>query len=65
ELLVRLDQPAPGLAHLVPHAIGGKVYLTIRFYLYGDDVAEAAGQAEAAWAAWIGERFAAPSGEVS
>ena len=36
ELLLRLDEPAPGIAHLVPHPMGGQVYLTIRFFFYGD-----------------------------
>ncbi|QCI67319.1 SRPBCC family protein [Phreatobacter stygius] len=65
ELLVQLDRPAPGLAHLVPHAMGGKVYLTIRFYLYGEGAGDAARQAETAWTAWIGARFASPTEEVS
>ena len=46
ELLLRLDEPAPGIAHLVPHPMGGQVYLTIRFYLYGDQAAAAVARAE-------------------
>jgi uncharacterized protein YndB with AHSA1/START domain len=57
ELLVRLDAPAPGLAHLVPHPMGGKVYLTIRFFLYGDQAPQSAAPTEAAWQAWMDERF--------
>ena len=57
ELLVRLDKPAPGLAHLTAHAMSGKVYLTARFYLYGDGADAAAANARAAWEAWIAERF--------
>lgn len=62
ELLVRLDKPAPGLAHLTAYAMSGKVYLTARFYLYGDGAASAAASAQAAWQAWIAERFAATGG---
>jgi uncharacterized protein YndB with AHSA1/START domain len=58
ELLLRLDQPAPGVAHLVPHAMGGQVYLTIRLYLYGEQAPAAVERAEAAWHAWIDEHFA-------
>ena len=58
ELLLRLDEPAPGIAHLVPHPMGGQVYLTMRLYLFGDRAAEAAAEAEAAWQAWMAEHFA-------
>lgn len=62
ELLLRLDAPAPGIAHLVPHAMGGRVYLTLRLYLYGDGAPAAAAEAEAAWQAWMEERFAPVAG---
>jgi uncharacterized protein YndB with AHSA1/START domain len=55
ELLIRLDEPAPGIAHLVPHPMG-QVYMTLRMYLFGDGAA--ASQAEAAWQAWFAENFA-------
>lgn len=58
DLLLRLDAPAPGIAHLVPHAMGGQVYLTLRLYLYGDGAPAAAVQAGADWRAWLGEHFA-------
>lgn len=62
ELLVKLDTPAPGLAHLIAYAMGGKGYLTARFYLYGEGAEAAATNAQAAWQAWTGERFAAVDG---
>lgn len=58
DLLIRLDEPAPGIAHLVPHAMGGQVYLAMRLYLYGPDAPAAAARAEAEWQAWLGEHFA-------
>jgi uncharacterized protein YndB with AHSA1/START domain len=58
ELLIRLDEPAPGIAHLVPHPMGGQVYLAMRFYLFGEGAADAAAEAEAAWQAWFAEHFA-------
>jgi hypothetical protein len=61
ELLLRLDEPAPGLAHLFALPMGGQVYLTTRFYLYGDQAPAAAAHAESAWQAWVNERFA-PAG---
>jgi uncharacterized protein YndB with AHSA1/START domain len=60
ELLVRLDEPAPGLAHLVPHPMDGQVYLSIRFFLYGNRAPEVVERAQAQWQEWLNERFAAP-----
>ena len=60
-LLLRLDEPAPGIAHLVPHAMGGQVYLTIRFYLYGDQAPAAVARAEPMWQAWMNEHFPLPA----
>jgi pimeloyl-ACP methyl ester carboxylesterase len=61
ELLLRLDEPAPGIAHLVPHSMGGQVYLTIRFYLYGDSAAAAVSRAEPEWQAWLNAHFPLPA----
>jgi uncharacterized protein YndB with AHSA1/START domain len=57
ELLLRLDEPVPGIAHLVPHAMGGQVYLSIRFFLYGDQAPAAVARAEPMWQAWMNEHF--------
>jgi hypothetical protein len=63
ELLVRLDEPAPGIADLVPHSMGGQVYLFVRLYLYGDRAPAAIEAAEAAWHAWIDQHFAMAGAE--
>ena len=65
ELLIRLDEPAPGIAHLVPHAMGGQVYLTLRLYLFGDAAPIAAAEAGAAWQAWLNEHFAPVTADAS
>jgi hypothetical protein len=57
ELLLRLEEPAPGLAHLFALPMGGQVYLPIRFYLYGDRAAAAVAQNEPLWHAWMNEHF--------
>ena len=57
ELLLRLDEPAPGLAHLFAMAMGGQVYLSIRFFLYGDRASAAAAHGEPLWQAWMNEHF--------
>lgn len=58
ELLLRLDEPAPGAAHLFPMEMGGRVFLSVRLYLYGETAAAAATRAGSLWQTWIGERFA-------
>jgi uncharacterized protein YndB with AHSA1/START domain len=45
KLLLRLDEPAPGIAHLFALPMG-QVYLPIRVYLYGDRAPAAAARAE-------------------
>jgi uncharacterized protein YndB with AHSA1/START domain len=64
ELLLRIDEPAPGLVHLFAMSMGGQVYLSVRFFLYGDQAPAAAERAEAAWSTWLNERFA-PAGEAA
>lgn len=59
EILLRLDDPAPGLAHLFALAMGGQVCLSIRLLLYGDRAAAIAAREEPAWRAWMAERFPA------
>jgi hypothetical protein len=57
ELLLRLDEPSPGLAHLFALPMGGQVYLPIRFYLYGDRAPAAVARNEPLWQAWMNEHF--------
>ncbi len=59
ELLVRVDEPAPGLAHFFAMPMGDQVLLSIRFYLYGQQATAVATQVEADWQAWIGQLFPA------
>ena len=58
ELLLRLDEPAPGIAHFFAMPMGGQVYLSVRFYLYGDRAAAAVAQNEPLWQSWISEQLA-------
>jgi uncharacterized protein YndB with AHSA1/START domain len=59
-LLLRLDEPAPGIGSLYAHAMDGKVFVVIDLYLYGDRAADVAARQEPLWRAWIGERFPPP-----
>ena len=63
QVLLRLDQPAPGIAHLFALPMGGQVYLPIRLYLYGEGAAAVVAREEPLWNAWMKERFA-PAGEA-
>jgi uncharacterized protein YndB with AHSA1/START domain len=63
-LLLRLDTPGPGIAHLFALPMGGQVYLPVRLFLYGDTAAVAAAQAEPAWQAWMNERFPPPAADA-
>jgi uncharacterized protein YndB with AHSA1/START domain len=60
-LLLRLDEPAPGLSNLFALPMGGLVYLAIRFFFYGDDAPAAAAAAEPVWQAWTESHFPAPA----
>ena len=57
ELLLRLDEPAPGAAHLFAMDMGGQAFLSVRLYLYGEKAAAAAAREEPQWRAWMEERF--------
>jgi hypothetical protein len=59
ELLLRLELPAPGIAHMFAMPMGGQVYLPIRLYLYGDQAPAAVARAEPLWQAWMSEHFPA------
>lgn len=60
DLLLRLDTPAPGIAHLVPHPMGGQIFISLRVFFFGDEAATVADEAGAAWSAWMAERFPMP-----
>jgi hypothetical protein len=57
ELLLRLEEPAGGLAHLYAMSMGGQVYLPVRLFLFGDHAASAAASAEPLWQRWMHEHF--------
>ena len=61
ELLIPLEEPAPGIAHLFALPMGGQVYLPIRIYLYGHGVSEVVAHHEPAWQAWLNAQFPADS----
>jgi len=64
ELLIRLDEPGPGLAHLFALPMGGQVYLPVRLYLYGPAASGIAERTGPTWQRWLAERFP-PVGDPS
>jgi len=57
ELLLRLNGPASGTAHLFAMSTGPQTMLSVRLYLYGDQVADAAEAAKQRWNSWLSETF--------
>jgi uncharacterized protein YndB with AHSA1/START domain len=60
ELLLKLDRPCSGAAHLFAMQMGGMICAPIRIYLYGDEAPGAAAAAEKAWESWLAEHFPPP-----
>jgi uncharacterized protein YndB with AHSA1/START domain len=61
DLLVRLEQPAPGVAWIGSFNCGGSVMASVTFYLYGDAAATVAQRDEPLWRGWISKQFPAAS----
>jgi uncharacterized protein YndB with AHSA1/START domain len=61
-LLLRLEEPAPGIASLLAVPMSGQAFLLVGFFFYGDGAAAAAAPAEPLWSAWMSERFPMPAG---
>lgn len=60
ELLLRLDAPAPGIAHLFALPMAGQVFLPVWLYLFGGQPAVVAAREEPAWRAWMARHFPMP-----
>ena len=57
ELLLRLSGTAPGIAHLFAMPMRAQIMLSVRVYLYGDEAADAAQDAEKKWTSWLSKTF--------
>ena len=62
ELLVRLEAPAPGVAHLFAMNMGGQACFSNRFFLYGDGAGAVVAREEPKWQAWMNQHFPMPMG---
>jgi uncharacterized protein YndB with AHSA1/START domain len=59
ELLLRLQEPASGIAHLFAMPMGGNICVSVRFYLYGEQAPAVTSREEPAWRAWLDAQFPA------
>jgi uncharacterized protein YndB with AHSA1/START domain len=57
EVILLTTEPGPGVCHLSAMPMGEQVYLSIRFYLFGDNASGAVANAEPEWGRWFAERF--------
>ena len=58
QILLRLEEPAPGLVQLLAIPLGGAAHLALRAYLYGDRAAATAAEIAPARRNWMEDRFA-------
>ena len=63
ESMIRLEQPAPGSAHLFAMPMGGQVCVSVVLYLYGSGAREVAEREEPVWQAGMGRLFPMPVGQ--
>ena len=59
ELMLAVDQPAPGTAHLMAMPMGGQVYVYVCLYLYGAGASAVVAREEPVWQAWMERLFPA------
>jgi uncharacterized protein YndB with AHSA1/START domain len=62
ELMLRLDEPAPGVVFVFAFEYLEQVYATLHAYLFGDEGSAVAAREEPRWRAWMDRRF--PSAEA-
>jgi uncharacterized protein YndB with AHSA1/START domain len=61
ELMLRLDEPAPGVAFVFAFEYLAQVYTSVHAYLFGPEAEAVAARDEPAWRTWMEDRF--PSAE--
>lgn len=59
ELLVSLERPVPGFAHVFIMPMGGPTMVSMTFHLFGRHAAGFAPEFQSAWQAWIDRQFPA------
>jgi uncharacterized protein YndB with AHSA1/START domain len=56
-LLLRIDEPAPGFAHLFALPMAGRVFLPIRLYLFGERAPAIARREETVWQTFLDKQL--------
>lgn len=59
QLLLRIDEPAAGMAYLGAGGPGDQTFAFVRLFLFGEEAPALAAREKTAWQAWLEERFAA------
>lgn len=59
DVLLRLEQPTNGIAHVLGYTMGGGVFLSVRMYLYGDQASSVAKRDQPVWLEWMNTQFPA------
>lgn len=59
DLVLRLDDPGPGVALLFAFAFGGPIHTSISLSLFGEDAPAVAERDASQWKEWMSERFPA------
>jgi len=57
EVILHIDEPTSGVAHLFVWPINNQILLSVRFYLYGEDATEVVSREDPRWRSWMEERF--------
>ncbi len=60
EMILLLDQPDRGFAHLFAMAMGGSVLLSLRIHFFGENAASSVTRDKPRWQAWMSEHFPSP-----
>jgi hypothetical protein len=60
ELLLSLNEPASGIAHLMSMDMAGQTYLSVRVFFYGEGGPDAVAREEPVWQAWLEQQFPVP-----
>ncbi|HET9326105.1 MAG TPA: SRPBCC domain-containing protein [Candidatus Eisenbacteria bacterium] len=63
ELMLRLEEPAPGTAQLALMPMGGQMCVYLCLYLYGEGARSVATREAPVWQAWLARLFPAPVGQ--
>lgn len=61
---LRLERPAPGVAMVATYAWGGKRFIALSLYFYGDEPDQALAHEAPLWEAWMQQYFPTPEETV-